>query len=117
MLVRFPSSSTENWHLQKLLLKLAEMPCFATTNGTRPHKILVRSNDDAVRGNIVAYNGKRIRVATTEGGIDIDLEPNAQFSVDGVFVDRKAFSEKGTEVVIYPKRGRTLIAFPPVSVD
>ena len=84
---------------------------------TRPHKILVRSNDDAVRGNIVAYNGKSIRVATTEGGIDIDLEPDAQFSVDGVFVDRKAFSEKGTEVVIYPKRGRTLIAFPPVSVD
>ena len=78
-----------------------------------PHKILVRSHDDTIRGNIVAMNEKTMRVATSAGAIQVALEPDAHFQVDGLPADWKAVAKKGGEVVIYPKRGRTIIAFTP----
>lgn len=82
-----------------------------------PHKILVRSADDAIRGTIVAINEKTLRVATSDGTVQVALEKNARFQVDGLPADQKAVARKGGEVVIYPKRGRTIIAFTPVDVE
>ena len=82
-----------------------------------PHKILVRSQDDAIRGNIVAMNEKTLRVATSDGAIQVALEQDARFQVDGLPADWKSVAKKGGEVVIYPKRGRTIIAFKPVDVE
>ena len=64
-------------------------------------------------GNIVAMNEKTMRVATSAGAIQVALEPDAHFQVDGLPADLKAVVKKGGEVVIYPKRGRTIIAFTP----
>ena len=82
-----------------------------------PHKILVRSHDDTIRGHIVAMNEKTMRVATDEGAIQVALEPDARFQVDGLPADWKAVANKGGEVVIYPKRGRTIIAFTPMQPE
>ena len=82
-----------------------------------PHKILVRSHDDTIRGHIVAMNEKTMRVATDEGAIQVALEPDARFQVDGLPADWKAVANKGGEVVIYPKRGRTIIAFAPMQSE
>ena len=82
-----------------------------------PHKILVRSTDDAIRGKIVAMNDKTLRVATPEGAVQVGLGANAHFNVDGLPADWKSVAKKGGEVVIYPQRGRTIIAFAPVDVD
>ncbi|MFP6874010.1 MAG: hypothetical protein VCA55_10940, partial [Verrucomicrobiales bacterium] len=82
-----------------------------------PHKILVRSQDDTIRGNIVAMNEKTLRVATAKGAVQVDLEKDARFQVDGLPADWKAVAKKGGEVVIYPKRGRTIIAFAPMQPE
>ena len=82
-----------------------------------PHKILVRSADDAIRGTILTMNEKAWRVATSDGPVQVTLEPDAVFQVDGVRTGRKAAFISGREVVIYPKRGRTIIAFAPVDVE
>ena len=82
-----------------------------------PHKILVRSADDAIRGTIVAMNEKMLRVATSDGLVQVALEPDARFQVDGLPAARKSVAANGGEVVIYPKRGRTVIAFTPLDVD
>ena len=58
-------------------------------------------------------NEKTMRVATSAGAIQVALEPDAHFQVDGLPADLKAVVKKGGEVVIYPKRGRTIIAFTP----
>ena len=79
-----------------------------------PHKILVRSHDDTIRGNIVAMNEKTMRVATAEDAIQVALEPDARFQVDGLPADWKEVANKGGKVVVYPKRGRTIIAFTPI---
>ena len=47
-------------------------------------------------------NEKTMRVATDEGAIQVALEPDARFQVDGLPADRKAVVNKGGEVVIYP---------------
>ncbi|PHR86718.1 MAG: hypothetical protein COA78_37725 [Blastopirellula sp.] len=90
--------------------------CHYRTEKT-PHKILVRSADDAIRGTIVVMNEKTLRIATSEGTVEVALEQDAQFQVDGLPADWKAVAKKGGEVVIYPKRGRTIIAFTPVDVE
>ena len=82
-----------------------------------PHKILVRSTDNAIRGTIVAMNEKTLRVATSNGTVQVALEKDARFQVDGLSTDWKAVARKGGEVVVYPKRGRTIIAFTPVDVE
>ena len=82
-----------------------------------PHKVLVRSHDDTIRGNIVAMNEKTIRVATVEGAVQVALEPDAHFQVNGLPANRQAVAKKGGEVVIYPKRGRTIIAFSPMQAE
>ena len=82
-----------------------------------PHKILVRSHNDAIRGNIVAMNEKTLRVATAKGAIQVDLDKDARYQVDGLPAGWKAVAKKGGEVVIYPKRGRTIIAFTPMQPE
>jgi hypothetical protein len=82
-----------------------------------PHKILVRSADDAIRGTIVAMNEKTLRVATSDGTVQVALEQDARFQVDGLPADWKAVAQKGGKVVIYPKRGSTIIAFTPLDVE
>ena len=78
-----------------------------------PHKILVRSKDDTVRGTIIAMNESTLRLTSTSGGTQIPLEKDAHFQVDGIIADWKAVAKKGGDVVVYPKRGRTIIAFTP----
>ena len=78
---------------------------------------LAIQHDDTIRGHIVAMNEKTMRVATDEGAIQVALEPDARFQVDGLPADRKAVANKGGEVVIYPKRGRTIIAFTPMQPE
>ena len=81
-----------------------------------PHKILVRSADDTIRGNIVAMNETSLRVATSNGAVQVDLGPNTQFQVDGRPATWKSVASKGAEVVVYPARGRTIIAFEPLEL-
>ena len=81
-----------------------------------PHKILVRSNDDSIRGMIVAMNSQTMRLASSAGSHQIDIEKDALFQVDGVRADLHAVIKKGGELVVYPKRGRTIIAFAPVDL-
>ena len=81
-----------------------------------PHKILVRSNDDSIRGMIVAMNSQTMRLASSAGSHQIDIEKDALFQVDGVRADLQAVIKKGGELMVYPKRGRTIIAFAPVDL-
>tara|TARA_B100000161_G_scaffold252088_1_gene211627 strand:+ start:2924 stop:4021 length:1098 start_codon:yes stop_codon:yes gene_type:complete len=81
-----------------------------------PHKILVRSNDDSIRGMIVAMNSQTMRLASSAGSHQIDIEKDALFQVDGVPTDLQAVIKKGGELMVYPKRGRTIIAFAPVDL-
>ena len=81
-----------------------------------PHKILVRSNDDSIRGMIVAMNSQTMRLVNPAGSHQIDIEKDALFQVDGVRADLQAVIKKGGELVVYPKRGRTIIAFAPVDL-
>ena len=81
-----------------------------------PHKILVRSHDDSIRGMIVAMNSETLRLASPAGSHQIDIEKDALFQVDGVRADLHAVIKKGGELVVYPKRGRTIIAFAPVDL-
>jgi hypothetical protein len=82
-----------------------------------PHKILVRSRDDTIRGNVVAMNEETLRLATGAGGTQVDLEKDARYQVDGLPADWQSVAKKGGDVVVYPKRGRTIIAFAPVEVE
>ena len=77
----------------------------------------MRSTDDAIRGTIATMNEKTLRVATSDGTVPVALELNARFQVDGLSADWKAVAQKSGEVVIYPKRGRTIIAFEPLDVE
>ena len=81
-----------------------------------PHKILVRSADDTIRGNIVAMNDQTLRVATSNGAVQVDLKSDARFHVDGLPADWNAVASKGGDVVVYPARGRTIIAFEPLDL-
>ena len=81
-----------------------------------PHKILVRSADDAIRGNIVAMNETSLRVATSSGAVQVDLKSDARFQVDGLPADWESVASKGGDVVVYPARGRTIIAFEPLDL-
>jgi hypothetical protein len=82
-----------------------------------PHKILVRSRDDTIRGNIVAMNAGSLRLATGSGGTQLILEKDARYQVDGLPADWQLVAKKGGDIVVYPKRGRTIIAFAPVEVE
>jgi hypothetical protein len=82
-----------------------------------PHKILVRSHDDSIRGNVVAMNEETMRLATGAGGTQVILEKNARYQVDGLPADWQAVAKKGGDLVVYPKRGRTIIAFTPIEVE
>ena len=57
-----------------------------------------------------------LRLATGAGGTQVTIEKDALFQVDGVPADLQAVIKKGGELVVYPKRGRTIIAFAPVDV-
>ena len=81
-----------------------------------PHKILVHSQDDSIRGMIVAMNSETLRLASPAGSNQVTIEKDALFQVDGVPADLQAVIKKGGELVVYPKRGRTIIAFAPVDV-
>ena len=82
-----------------------------------PHKILVRSQDDSIRGNIVAMNSETLRLASPAGSHQVTIEQDALFQVDGMPADLQAVIKKGGELVVYPKRGWTIIAFAPVELE
>ena len=82
-----------------------------------PHKILVRSHDDSIRGMIVAMNAETLRLASPAGSHQVTIEKDARYQVDGVPADLQAVIKKGGELVVYPKRGRTIIAFDPQPVN
>ena len=82
-----------------------------------PHKILVRSQDDSIRGMIVAMNSETLRLASPAGSHQVTIEKDALFQVDGVPADIQEVIKKGGQLVVYPKRGRTIIAFAPQKVN
>ena len=82
-----------------------------------PHKILVRSQDDSIRGMIVAMNSETLRLASPAGSHQVAIEKDARYQVDGMPADLQAVIRKGGELVVYPKRGRTIIAFAPQPVN
>jgi hypothetical protein len=82
-----------------------------------PHKILVRSHDDSIFGMIVAMNSETLRLASPAGSHQITIEKDARYQVDGMPADLQAVIKKGGELVVYPKRGRTIIAFAPQPVN
>ena len=59
-------------------------------------------------------NEKTMRVATSDGAVQVALEPDTRFQVDGLPSNWKSVAKKGGAVVVYPKRGRTIIAFAPL---
>jgi len=82
-----------------------------------PHKILVRSHDDSIRGMIVAMNAETLRLASPVGSHQVSIDKDVIYQVDGVPADLQAVIKKGGELVVYPKRGRTIIAFAPVKFE
>ena len=81
-----------------------------------PHKILVRSHDDSIRGTIVAMNSETLRLTSPAGSHQITIEKDALFQVDGVPADLQAVIKKGGNLVIYPSQGRTIVAFAPIDL-
>ena len=65
---------------------------------------------------IVAMNSETLRLASPAGSHQIDIEKDALFQVDGVPANLQAVIKKGGNLVVYPKRGRTIIAFAPVDL-
>ena len=82
-----------------------------------PHKILVRSHDDSIFGMTVAMNSETLRLASPAGSHQISIEKDVRYQVDGVPADLQAVIKKGGDHVVYPKRGRTIIAFAPQKVN
>lgn len=95
---------------------------------TYPHKIFVSSIGDEIRGTIksVAGDGNSMLVAVSRDGekptdVSVTLSAKAKFWLDGVNVSQADALKRGCDVVIYPERGRTMIAFgendPTYSAD
>ena len=82
-----------------------------------PHKILVRSDDDATRGTILAADANSFRVKTPAGEQTIAISETAQFQSNGAPVKGLPKDLTGKHLVVYPKRGRTCIAFEPMNLD
>ncbi len=85
-----------------------------------PHKIFVRSFQDTIEGKIfeVAQDGSSVKVALSGIGSKplqktINLNPKAQFWLDGQEATASEALQVGRDIVVYPERGRTIIAFPP----
>jgi hypothetical protein len=66
---------------------------------------------------IVAMNSETLRLASPAGSHQITIEKDALFQVDGVPADLQSVAKKGGQLVVYPKRGRTIIAFAPGEVE
>ena len=81
-----------------------------------PHKILVRSHDDSIRGMIVGMNSETLRLTSPAGSHQITIEKYALFQVDGVPADLQAVIKKGGQLVALPRQGRTIVAFAPVDL-
>lgn len=80
-----------------------------------PHKIFVSSQDDSIRGVIKSISNDTLVVTTPSGPQSVKIEKGAKLQVNGVKVGNLGGME-GNEIVIYPKRGRTVIAFKPQGV-
>ena len=61
-------------------------------------------------------NSETLRLASPAGSHQITIEKDALFQVDGVPANLQAVIRKGGDLVVYPKRGRTIIAFAPVDL-
>ncbi len=79
---------------------------------TAPHKVLVRSHDDAVRGTIVEVSDGKLMISTADDEVKIAVETSAEFQLDGRPARIDEINRAGAEVVVYPRRGETVIAFP-----
>ena len=91
---------------------------------TSPHKIFVRSFDDAVRGTIKEAAGDGKSVTVTVKAADgpaavkaVTLEAGARVWLDGRKSTRAEALEAGRDVTVHPRRGRTVIAFRPYPAD
>ena len=62
-------------------------------------------------------NEETLRLATGDGGTQVDREKATRDQVHGLPADWQSVAKKGGDVVVYPKRGRTIIAFAPVEVE
>ena len=58
-------------------------------------------------------NESTLRIAGPGGGTQITIDQDTQFQLDGLPTNWKAVAKKGGDVVIYPKRRHTIIAFAP----
>ncbi|MCG8584902.1 MAG: hypothetical protein MI757_09345 [Pirellulales bacterium] len=86
-------------------------------NQDRPHKILVRSKDDAIRGTVASVDGRSLTIKTPDGEKTVKLDADAKFQLDGVAVDQDNVKLVGNALIVYPKRARIFIAFEPQKVD
>ena len=89
----------------------------------RPHKVLVYSESDCLRGTLVDMNKEREKgvmvLSRDKNGKKVGILQTPKYTADTVFFlngrrvnQEDAFRENG-DVVIYPQRGRTIIAFAP----
>jgi len=85
----------------------------------KPHKVFVRSRDNAVRGRVKSvFKGGRSLVITApvQGGksseTKVELAPDARFWLNGQATDTKALSS-GLDIEVHPARGTTIRAFVP----
>ncbi len=85
-------------------------------SGTAPHKVFVRSMDQAVRGRIkrVEDGALGVEVAGDDGKTReqrIETANDAAYQLDGQESTRDAALGAGRDVTVYPARGRTVIVF------
>ncbi len=83
-----------------------------------PHKVMVNSYDDAVRGRISRRGDGEMTVDLKRAdGLKktIKLHPNARYQLNGLPTSAHEALQPGRDVVVYPKRGRTVIVFPIVT--
>ena len=66
---------------------------------------------------IVAMNTGTLRLASPVGSHQVSIEKDVVYQVDGVPADLQTVIKKGGELVVYPKRGRTIIAFAPIELE
>lgn len=65
---------------------------------------------------IVAMNSESLRLASPTCSHKVAIEQDALFQVDGVPANLQSVIKKGGDLVVYPKRGRTIIAFAPIDL-
>ncbi len=77
-----------------------------------PHKVLVRSHDDTIRGVIKSVESMSVVVTSSAGDeVKVKIAANTQMRLDGVSTNPGEALKAGREITVYPQRGTTIVSF------